>query len=73
MVASVRTPLFVPANRPDQFAKAAASGADVILQANYFVYRRFAIIASRRKCVEMPYEPPKRVVIADDDRVGSQS
>jgi citrate lyase subunit beta/citryl-CoA lyase len=31
MVALIRTPLFVPANRPERFAKAAASGADAVI------------------------------------------
>ncbi|WP_295046145.1 CoA ester lyase [uncultured Paracoccus sp.] len=31
MVAHLRAPLFVPANRPERFAKAAASGADAII------------------------------------------
>ncbi|TBN39014.1 CoA ester lyase [Paracoccus subflavus] len=31
MVAHIRTPLFVPANRPERFAKAAASGADAVI------------------------------------------
>lgn len=31
MVTSIRAPLFVPANRPERFAKAAASGADAII------------------------------------------
>ncbi|WP_348670976.1 CoA ester lyase [uncultured Paracoccus sp.] len=31
MVASIRAPLFVPANRPERFAKAAASGADAVI------------------------------------------
>ncbi|MGX1496133.1 citrate lyase subunit beta/citryl-CoA lyase [Labrenzia sp. MBR-25] len=31
MVTAVRTPLFVPANRPDKFAKAAATEADAII------------------------------------------
>lgn len=31
MVTAIRTPLFVPANRPERFAKAAASGADAVI------------------------------------------
>jgi len=31
MVASIRTPLFVPANRPERFAKAATSGTDAVI------------------------------------------
>lgn len=31
MVAEIRAPLFVPANRPERFAKAAASGADAVI------------------------------------------
>ncbi len=31
MVSQILTPLFVPANRPDRFAKAAASGADAVI------------------------------------------
>lgn len=31
MVGQILTPLFVPANRPDRFAKAAASGADAVI------------------------------------------
>ncbi len=31
MVGHIRTPLFVPANRPDRFAKAAASGTDAVI------------------------------------------
>ncbi len=31
MVAHIRTPLFVPANRPERFAKAATSGADAVI------------------------------------------
>lgn len=31
MVAHIRAPLFVPADRPDRFAKAAASGADAVI------------------------------------------
>ena len=31
MVTTIRAPLFVPASRPDRFAKAAASGADAII------------------------------------------
>lgn len=31
MVTHIRTPLFVPANRPERFAKAAASGADAVI------------------------------------------
>jgi citrate lyase subunit beta / citryl-CoA lyase len=31
MVDLIRAPLFVPANRPDRFAKAAASGADAVI------------------------------------------
>ncbi|WP_313136389.1 HpcH/HpaI aldolase/citrate lyase family protein [Paracoccus jeotgali] len=31
MLAHIRAPLFVPANRPERFAKAAASGADAII------------------------------------------
>lgn len=31
MVAAICTPLFVPANRPERFAKAAASGADAVI------------------------------------------
>ena len=31
MVAHIRAPLFVPANRPERFAKAAASGADAVI------------------------------------------
>lgn len=31
MVAPIRAPLFVPANRPDRFAKAADSGADAVI------------------------------------------
>lgn len=31
MVENIRTPLFVPASRPDRFAKAAASGADAVI------------------------------------------
>lgn len=30
-LSAIRTPLFVPANRPERFAKAAASGADAII------------------------------------------
>lgn len=30
-IATIRAPLFVPANRPDRFAKAAASGADAVI------------------------------------------
>lgn len=30
-ITTIRTPLFVPANRPERFAKAAASGADAII------------------------------------------
>lgn len=30
-VATIRTLLFVPANRPERFAKAAASGADAVI------------------------------------------
>ncbi len=30
-IATIRSPLFVPANRPDRFAKAAVSGADAII------------------------------------------
>lgn len=30
-LASIRAPLFVPANRPERFAKAAASGADAVI------------------------------------------
>ena len=29
-IASIRAPLFVPADRPERFAKAAASGADTV-------------------------------------------
>ena len=32
-IATIRSPLFVPANRPDRFAKAAVSGADQIQDA----------------------------------------
>ncbi|MBP8931820.1 MAG: CoA ester lyase [Paracoccus sp.] len=31
MVSAIRAPLFVPANRPERFAKAAASGADAVI------------------------------------------
>ncbi len=31
MVTAVRTPLFVPANRPERFPKAAATEADAII------------------------------------------
>lgn len=31
MVSAIQTPLFVPANRPERFAKAAASGADAVI------------------------------------------
>ncbi|RWR34648.1 CoA ester lyase [Sinirhodobacter populi] len=31
MVTAIRAPLFVPANRPERFAKAAASGADAVI------------------------------------------
>lgn len=31
MVTGIRTPLFVPADRPERFAKAAASGADAVI------------------------------------------
>lgn len=31
MVADIRAPLFVPANRPERFAKAAVSGADAVI------------------------------------------
>ncbi|MTH64159.1 HpcH/HpaI aldolase/citrate lyase family protein [Paracoccus shanxieyensis] len=31
MVTGIRAPLFVPANRPERFAKAAASGADAVI------------------------------------------
>lgn len=31
MVITIRAPLFVPANRPERFAKAAASGADAVI------------------------------------------
>lgn len=31
MVTEIRTPLFVPANRPERFAKAAASGTDAVI------------------------------------------
>lgn len=31
MVGAIRAPLFVPANRPERFAKAAASGADAVI------------------------------------------
>ena len=31
MVNTIATPLFVPASRPERFAKAAASGADAVI------------------------------------------
>ena len=31
MVGAIRAPLFVPANRPERFAKAAASGTDAVI------------------------------------------
>lgn len=31
MVSAIQTPLFVPANRPERYAKAAASGADAVI------------------------------------------
>lgn len=31
MVTDIRTPLFVPATRPERFAKAATSGADAVI------------------------------------------
>lgn len=31
MVTQIRAPLFVPATRPERFAKAAASGADALI------------------------------------------
>ncbi len=30
-IASIRAPLFVPADRPDRFSKAAASGTDCVI------------------------------------------